>query len=135
MTNKLVLSASLAIVMSASAFATPKWDLKVAQDFSNYETFHQRLEDFNNCQGQAYITRIGAGMIYTDEIKVRCYPTQHKVTPEPQFWSAYDVPVKYTVSAVFYVANQCTGSGGKASIRRNEDSWKTVYTVSCKERD
>lgn len=133
--NKLVLSASLAIVMSASAFATPKWDFKVEQDFVNYETFHQRLEDFNNCQGQAYIARIGAGMVYTDEIKVRCYPTQHKVTPEPQFWSAYDVPLKYSVDAVFYAANQCTDSGGKATIQRNEDSWKTVYTISCKERD
>ncbi|CAM0017953.1 hypothetical protein VPHK397_0104 [Vibrio phage K397] len=133
--NKLATCAALALAMSAQLHATPQWEFKVDQDFVNYETFHQRLEDFNNCQGQAYITRIGAGMIYTDEIKVRCYPREYKQQPEPQFWSAYDVPLKYSVDAVFYAANQCTDSGDKATIRHNEGSWKVVYSVACKERD
>lgn len=131
--NKLVLSASLAIVMSASAFATPQWEMEVKNDFVNLAKVRDRIEDLNNCQGQAYIKRIGAGMIYTDEIKIRCYPRETKQLPEPQFWSAYDIPLKDSLAAVFHNANLCSSIGGKATIKQGSGSTfgPSVFNVKC----
>ncbi|QZI90340.1 hypothetical protein MYOV003v1_p0016 [Vibrio phage 207E48.1] len=116
------------LAVSCSAFASED-SMTLNMDTSNYTTLNDRLADYNNCQGTAYAKRSGSGMIHTDEIKVRCYPEPQ--TPEPSFWSVYDVPMDGSMAAILHKANVCVHNGGKANIYRDEDSWSTKYIVKC----
>ncbi|CAL9987366.1 hypothetical protein VPHK469_0117 [Vibrio phage K469] len=129
MKRTIVLAAMLA---TASVQAADEWSIEMHADVADFSAVRERLEDFNTCKGYAYAQRVGSGMIYTDEIKIRCYPKGLK--PETSFWSAYDVPMRHTMSEVFHRANRCTADGGKPTIRQGKGGWTPDFIITCGSR-